>query len=82
MSKGAETLKVRARRARPLPASRVCVLKRARPRAQRGEVKVEIFAAGDGINYPRRGQTVTVHYSGYVRPVSYTHLTLPTKRIV
>ena len=28
-------------------------------------VKVEIFAAGDGINYPKKGQTVTLHYSGY-----------------
>jgi len=27
---------------------------------------VEIFAAGDGINYPRAGQTVTVHYTGYL----------------
>mmetsp|Transcript_5728 Transcript_5728/g.16067 ORF Transcript_5728/g.16067 Transcript_5728/m.16067 type:complete len:103 (-) Transcript_5728:610-918(-) len=32
----------------------------------RGEVRVEIFAAGDGINYPRAGQTVTVHYTGYL----------------
>lgn len=30
------------------------------------EVKVEIFAAGDGVNYPRKGQTVTVHYTGYL----------------
>jgi hypothetical protein len=27
-------------------------------------VSVEILAAGDGINYPRKGQTVTVHYTG------------------
>ena len=30
------------------------------------EVKVEIFAAGDGINYPRPGNTVTVHYTGFL----------------
>mmetsp|Transcript_79864 Transcript_79864/g.159477 ORF Transcript_79864/g.159477 Transcript_79864/m.159477 type:complete len:110 (-) Transcript_79864:325-654(-) len=30
------------------------------------DVKVEIFAAGDGINYPRTGQTVTVHYTGFL----------------
>ena len=29
-------------------------------------VTVEIFAAGDGINYPRPGNTVTVHYSGFL----------------
>lgn len=29
-------------------------------------VQVEIFAAGDGINYPRPGNTVTVHYTGMV----------------
>jgi FKBP-type peptidyl-prolyl cis-trans isomerase len=29
-------------------------------------VKVEIFAAGDGINYPRTGHTVTVHYTGFL----------------
>ena len=26
-------------------------------------VQVEIFAAGDGINYPKPGNTVTVHYT-------------------
>jgi hypothetical protein len=36
----------------------------------RGEVAVEIFTAGDGINYPQPGQTVTVHYEGYVRRCS------------
>jgi len=30
------------------------------------DVKVEIFAAGDGINYPRPGNTVTVHYTGFL----------------
>ncbi len=30
------------------------------------EVRVEIFAAGDGINYPRPGNTVTVHYTGFL----------------
>ena len=30
------------------------------------EVNVEILAAGDGINYPKRGQTVTVHYTSYL----------------
>ena len=29
-------------------------------------VGVEIFSAGDGINYPRAGQTVTVHYTGFL----------------
>ena len=29
-------------------------------------VRVEIFAAGDGINYPRAGNTVTVHYTGFL----------------
>ena len=24
------------------------------------------YQAGDGVNYPRKGHTVTVHYSGYV----------------
>ena len=33
---------------------------------QRRDVLVEIFAAGDGINYPRPGNTVTVHYTGYL----------------
>lgn len=32
----------------------------------RRDVSVEIFAAGDGINYPRAGNTVTVHYTGYL----------------
>jgi FKBP-type peptidyl-prolyl cis-trans isomerase len=27
-------------------------------------VNVEIYAAGDGINYPKPGHTVTVHYTG------------------
>lgn len=27
---------------------------------------MEIFAAGDGANYPRPGNTVTVHYTGYL----------------
>lgn len=30
------------------------------------EVKVEIFAAGDGVNYPKKGSMVTVHYTGYL----------------
>lgn len=29
-----------------------------------GHVKVEIKKAGDGINYPQKGKTVTIHYSG------------------
>lgn len=33
-----------------------------------GEIQVEVFVAGDGINYPKKGQTVVVHYTGYVRP--------------
>jgi FKBP-type peptidyl-prolyl cis-trans isomerase len=31
------------------------------------DVSVEIFAAGDGINYPTKGNTVTVHYTGSLR---------------
>ena len=30
------------------------------------DVRVEIFSAGDGINYPRPGNTVTVHYTGFL----------------
>ena len=30
------------------------------------DVVVEIFAAGDGVNYPNKGDTVTVHYSGFL----------------
>ena len=33
---------------------------------QKAEVKVEIFAAGDGINYPKNDQTVIVHYIGFL----------------
>lgn len=33
---------------------------------QQQDVKVEIFIAGDGLNYPKPGHTVTVHYTGYV----------------
>jgi len=33
----------------------------------RRDVNVEIFAAGDGINYPRPGNTVTVHYTGFLK---------------
>eukprot|EP01036_Dinobryon_divergens_P027804 gene27804-36632_t len=32
----------------------------------RRDVRVEIFAAGDGINYPRPGNIVTVHYTGFL----------------
>ena len=32
----------------------------------RRDVTVEIFAAGDGVNYPRSGNTVTVHYTGFL----------------
>ncbi len=28
------------------------------------DVNVAIFAAGDGINYPTKGNLVTVHYTG------------------
>lgn len=27
-------------------------------------VRVEIKKAGDGVNYPQKGKTVTIHYSG------------------
>ena len=29
-------------------------------------VAVEVFAAGDGINYPKPGNNVTCHYTGYL----------------
>ncbi|KAG5189353.1 FKBP-type peptidyl-prolyl cis-trans isomerase 4 [Tribonema minus] len=29
-------------------------------------VTVEILVAGDGVNYPRKGQMVTVHYTAYL----------------
>lgn len=29
-------------------------------------VSVEIFTAGDGIRYPKKGQTVTIHYTAYL----------------
>jgi hypothetical protein len=32
-----------------------------------GGVSVEIFAAGDGINYPKDGHTVTIHYTVNLR---------------
>jgi FKBP-type peptidyl-prolyl cis-trans isomerase len=35
-------------------------------------VSVEILAAGDGINYPRKGQTVTVHYTGALKHAAVT----------
>lgn len=28
---------------------------------------VEIFKAGDGVNYPKPGNVVTLHYVAYVR---------------
>ena len=42
-------------------------------------VKVEIFAAGDGINYPKKGQTVTLHYSGYVHGKIFDSVRLKKK---
>lgn len=29
-------------------------------------VNVEIFAAGDGIHYPKKGHTVTIHYAAFL----------------
>lgn len=29
-----------------------------------------MFVAGDGVNYPKKGQTVVIHYIGYVRAAS------------
>jgi FKBP-type peptidyl-prolyl cis-trans isomerase len=37
------------------------------------KLTVEIFIAGDGIHYPRKGQTVDVHYTAYVS----TNMTIP-----
>lgn len=31
------------------------------------DVTVEIFAAGDGINYPTKGNIVTIHYTGSLK---------------
>lgn len=31
------------------------------------DVAVEIFAAGDGNNYPKKGNTVVVHYTGSLK---------------
>ncbi len=31
------------------------------------DVTVEIFAAGDGNNYPKKGHTVVVHYTGSLK---------------
>lgn len=40
-------------------------------------VKVEIFTAGDGINYPQRGKhVVIIHYTGYVRALPLATLPL------
>lgn len=41
-----------------------CPIARSCPLFQR--VTVEIFTAGDGENYPKPGNTVTLHYIGYV----------------
>lgn len=30
------------------------------------KVHVEIFAAGDGVNYPKKGHKVTIHYTAYL----------------
>lgn len=30
------------------------------------EVTVEVVAVGDDRNYPQRGNTVTIHYTGYL----------------
>lgn len=35
--------------------------------AQPGEIQVEVFVAGDGVKYPQKGQTVVVHYTGYLQ---------------
>mgnify|MGYP000161822694 FL=1 len=41
-------------------------------------VGVEIFTAGDGINYPQKGKhVVTIHYVGYVRVCLSKSLNLP-----
>lgn len=31
------------------------------------KVNVEIFAAGDGVHYPKKGDTVILHYSAFLR---------------
>ena len=32
----------------------------------RSNIPCEIIVAGDGFNYPKKGNTVTVHYTGYL----------------
>ncbi len=33
----------------------------------KSKTNVEIFAAGDGIHYPKKGNTVIIHYSAFLR---------------
>lgn len=33
------------------------------------DVHVEVFVAGNGVDYPKSGQFVTIHYSADVRPL-------------
>lgn len=35
--------------------------------ARMASLLVEILCAGDGTKYPKKGETVTLHYIGYVR---------------
>ena len=39
-------------------------------------VRVEIKKAGDGINYPQKGRTVTIHYSGHYKIHKILKLTI------
>ena len=55
----------------------VCVIS-ARPYGQRAVLK---FAAHTGAS-PIAGRFTPGNFTNYITPVSYTHLTLPTKRIV
>ena len=32
----------------------------------RTNVQVEVKKAGDGVNYPKKGRTVVIHYSGFL----------------
>lgn len=41
---------------------------------------MEIFAAGDGINYPEKGQTVTIHYTAHLKDANETEFDSSRKR--
>lgn len=46
----------------------------------RGGVVVEIKKAGDGVNYPKKGKQVVIHYSG--TSCFREHCVVPTGMVV